>query len=358
MSSVTIQTHKVICKQPDNYLGWPTIGRLSDGKILVVFSGDRETHHCPYGKNQLIRSVDNGETWSPAQTINNTPLDDRDTGITVLRSGTIVVSWMTDKTWELLAEFAGFVPEETLTAWRRHCDKITPNLRRQWLGCWTRRSTDGGVSWEPAVPSVAQTPHGPIQLRNGLLLFVGVSKAAGRALVCASSTDEAKSWTQIGTFSVPDEFAKDLPFGEPHAVELPDERIVCMWRHTPRDRPKSTFFLHQCESSDGGRTWSMLRPTPIWGFPPHLIRLHSGALLVTYGYRREPFGQRACMSHDGGRTWDLENEIILRDDAPSGDLGYPATLELTPGEFLTVYYQIDPPDTKTSLFATRWSFEG
>ena len=50
----------------------------------------------------------------------------------MLRSGTIVVSWMTDETWELLAEFAGFVPDETLTAWRRHCDKITPNLRRQW----------------------------------------------------------------------------------------------------------------------------------------------------------------------------------------------------------------------------------
>jgi len=39
------------------------------------------------------------------------------------------------------------------------------------------------------------------------------------------------------------------------------------------------------------------------------------------------------------------------------DLGYPASLEIEPGELLTVYYQIDKLGEKTSLMATRWSIE-
>ena len=99
----------------------------------------------------------------------------------------------------------------------------------------------------------------------------------------------------------------------------------------------------------------MVHPTPMWGYPPHLVRLHSGDLLATYGVRRSPYGQRGCISHDGGKSWDIDNEIILRDDAPNGDLEYPATIELEPGELLTIYYQIDQPGEKTSLIATRWS---
>ena len=68
-----------------------------------------------------------------------------------------------------------------------------------------------------------------------------------------------------------------------------------------------------------------------------------------------PFGQRACLSYDGGRTWDIDNEIILRDDAPNGDLGYPSTVELAPGELLSIYYQIDQIGEKTCFIATRWS---
>ena len=81
-----IRWTRTIRKQPGNYLGWPSIARKADGEILVVFSGDREAHACPYGKIQMTRSRDDGEGWS--ETICNTVLDDRDPGITVLGSGT------------------------------------------------------------------------------------------------------------------------------------------------------------------------------------------------------------------------------------------------------------------------------
>ena len=53
--------------------------------------------------------------------------------------------------------------------------------------------------------------------------------------------------------------------------------------------------------------------------------------------------------------------IVLREDAPNLDLGYPASLEVSPGVVLTVYYQkpaLDPLDRhrhKAAIMATRWS---
>jgi hypothetical protein len=90
------------------------------------------------------------------------------------------------------------------------------------------------------------------------------------------------------------------------------------------------------------------------GKPPHLTKLRDGRILVTYGYRFAPYGERACISSDGGTTWDYDNEIIIRDDAPSGDLGYPASIELEDGTVLTVYYQQEYPGEKTCLMATKW----
>lgn len=124
--------------------------------------------------------------------------------------------------------------------------------------------------------------------------------------------------------------------------------------------------LWESYSDDGGRTWVAPFPTPLWGFPPHLLLLSDGRVLCSYGYRRPPFGQRACISADG-ISWDVSREIILRDDAPNGDLGYPASVELEPGKILTIYYQpnvprgtlqdMRPPDphrSKPAILGTVW----
>src|ERR1700744_4936716 len=74
----TILSTDVVCQEPGRYVGWPTITRTHNGELLVVFSGDRDAHICPWGVTQMVRSRDNGRTWSQPETINNTPLDDRD----------------------------------------------------------------------------------------------------------------------------------------------------------------------------------------------------------------------------------------------------------------------------------------
>ena len=351
----------VICRRPGRYLSWPTIARRDDGELLVVFSGEREEHSCPYGKTQLIRSADGGETWSEPLTIGDTPLDDRDAGIVVLRSGVIVVSSFTVPTWSRLDGFRTVYPAEQVDAWERSLNTVSDEQRERWLGNWTRRSTDGGRTWEEPVDSIASAPHGPIQLRDGRLLFLGVDHPGEPPyrLLAVESVDEGRSWRHIGTVPQAD---ADHAVAEPHPAELPDGRLVCLWRYQPEQLTEHRC-LRQTESGDGGRTWTETHATAILGYPPHLRRLESGALLATYGRRVPPMGHRACLSHDGGASWDTGNEIVLRDDAPdielpwpaTWDLGYPASVELAPGELLTVYYQIAPPDRKPSIQATRWS---
>ena len=76
-----ILSKQIICKQPGRYIGWPTIVRTRAGELIIVFSGDRDSHICPWGKTQLVRSSDEGKTWSEPVVIRNTPLDDRDAGL-------------------------------------------------------------------------------------------------------------------------------------------------------------------------------------------------------------------------------------------------------------------------------------
>ena len=81
----------------------------------------------------------------------------------------------------------------------------------------------------------------------------------------------------------------------------------------------------------------------------------SGALIMAFGRRCEPFGEFAWISYDGGETWAEEYAIDINTD--NGDLGYPATVELDDGSLLTVYYQQCPEDKYPSLLYTNWKLQ-
>jgi len=336
---------KVICKQPNKFIGWPTITKTKTNELLVVFSGNRDAHVCPFGITQMIRSKDNGKSWSDPETINNTPLDDRDAGILETKLGTLLVSWFTS--------FAFDTPElyKEKPEWIRHGEKISADTKQQWIGNWTRRSNNGGKSWEEPVKQIVSAPHGPIELADGRLIYVGTGKVNGLYNIgVEESTDDGLSWKLISTIEIPqDKSIND--FSEPHVVETSDGKLVAMIRYDPVDK-KEEWYLHQSESYDGGKTWTRAWETPIWGFPAHIHRLKNDWLLAVYGSRKKPYSERACISKDGGKSWDIANEIIFSET--NGDQGYPSSVQLDDGSILTVYYQIDKPGEKTSLKATHW----
>ncbi len=371
-----ILEHNVILRE--GYPGWPSIARKKDGELLIVFSGFREEHVCPYGKTVLLRSRDSGESWSDPEIINDTPLDDRDAGILVCSDGTIIVSWFTlCRNREIVLD-AGHYSRETKERWVRDIEAIPPEEIDTWTdpgkiepdygrrGHFIRRSEDGGLTWGPPIAVVPSSPHGPIELSDGRLLYFGNGGYERRkktsSLAAAESKDKGKTWEVIGGTTMftdlPEQEADTVSYmGEPHAVEYEPGKILVLLRHQTKPyRPEKTnnYKMWKTVSEDGGYTWREPEPTPLLGYPPHLLELSDGRILATYGYRFPPYGERACVSSDGGRTWDTDREIVLRDDSPDDDLGYPASLELPGGEILTVYYQRDNPEEKPCLQLTRW----
>ena len=159
------------------------------------------------------------------------------------------------------------------------------------------------------------------------------------------------------------------PFNESSLLCLPSGRIVALVRTASASKriPTDEKYLWQTHSDDGGKTWSEIRRTDIWGYPPHLLRLSNGSVLCSYGHRRAPYGICACVSHDECETWNIENEIVLRADGlttngtvtgkgVAADLGYPRTVELSDGSLYTVYY-ITLGDGVTHVASTRWSLD-
>jgi len=349
---------KPICAEKGRFIGWPTVCRLANGDVLAVFSGDRDGHICPWGKVQMVRSTDDGETWGEPVTVANSIVDDRDAGIVQMPDGEVIVTWFTSSAYRSPGILAKH-PE-----YRRHDEKLDQEAAKAALGYFLVRSRDNGKTWSKPekLSNCDQTPHGPIVLKDGSLLQIGrttrsaVSTDAGRyaktIITVSRSTDAGRTWTMLCP-EIPDrdgENSKAGLFHEPHVAELADGTLVGMVRYEGPDN-----CMRQTFSTDGGRTWTPMAKTDLLGLPPHLLVLPDGKVVCTYGRRlvNPGFGEFAAISDDGCRTWDVANEVSL---APSycHDLGYPSSCILANGDILTVFYQSPGLGEDQVLMATRW----
>jgi len=358
--------HGVVSSFPDDffgYFGWPTLARMEDGTLVAAASGLRNAHVCPFGRNVICTSSDDGQSWTSPQVANDSPLDDRDTGVVGLGQDKLLISWFTVHSLEK-AERAG----DQIERWREGYARMTEENARRWAGAWISTSDDRGESWNEPLKVPLTAPHGPILLRSGELLYFGkeflVEMAgflAGQGSIAAmKSADEGRTWEKLGTVPLYPGTVEGS-YHEPHVAELPDGKLLGLIRIENTRNSTSpiedlgliNFSLMQTISEDGGRTWSPAAPLNFHGCPPHLLNHSSGALICSYGFRREPYGERFMVSRDGGNSWDYH--YILRDDGPDGDLGYPSTVELGDGSLLTMYYQKPAAvGDKCSLLWSRW----
>jgi sialidase-1 len=364
--------HGVISSFPTDffgYFGWPTGARVGDGQLVVAASSLRNAHVCPFGRTVLCKSFDDGRTWTTPTVINDLPLDDRDAGIVPLGDNRLLVSWFSTDT-RLAAVYARYRDAEDPTYVRRYSDgfaRTTDEAAARWVGSWIRLSDDGGDTWTQPIRVPVTAPHGPIRLQSGDLLYLGKSfltdsrghRSGVGAIQAVVSTDGGHTWHTRGTVPLITG-TEEEQYHEPHVVELPDGRLlglIRMQNHGDAPRLEDLGLVHfslvQTESSDGGQTWTPARPLGFHGSPPHLMLHSTGVLVCVYGYRLAPFGQRAMISRDAGKSWTTD--LILRDDGPDSDLGYPSSIELDDGSILTVYYQKRiSAQEKCSLLWTRW----
>ena len=334
--------HRIIYKNPHAYCAWPDIKILADGDWVIAFCEAMRrpqiTHTDPTLMNVLIRSTDGGQTWDAYPQViagyDFAGMDDP--GMTQLSTGEVLVNTARNTAAPRdLAERDPAYADFTLRSdfpWASSFPKAE--------GTYVHRSMDGGRTW-PETARVDVTPFTSgytlrpiVELADGTLLLACYDESQ---VPCPSfvvpSHDRGRTWTGARMLASHPE----IGFFEPAIHALPGGRVLALLR----THEEGDYHLYQSHSDDGGETWSEPQPTPMRGLPPHFLHLRDGRLLCVYGCRWAPFGIRGCLSYDEGETWDIDNELILRDDFPNGDLGYPTSAQLDDGSIFTAYYGQD-----------------
>jgi len=359
-----------------SYFGWPTVAKLQNGKIAVSASGFRVAHCCPFGKAVISFSEDNGHTYTMPAPVIDTPLDDRDSGLGVFgKSGLMLTSFnnRVDEQKQFMLTYGdlnngGIKFEEHTNGYLDKADKesfkhsylklIDKETEEKYVGSTFKISNDCGVTFGKLQKSPITSPHGPIELSDGKILWVGTAFGASEYdNVLAYLFDKegnAEFLSEIPLIYNPEKKDEIVIMCEPHAVEANSGKLICHIRVHFGD----VMTLYQTVSTDKGKTWTA--PVRIIddnsGGPAHLLRLKNGNILCSYGERSAPFGVRIMISEDEGETWKY-NTRIYDNNSASGDLGYPSTVELENGELLTVFYARERTDGTAKIYQRRWRLE-
>ncbi|MEJ5199876.1 MAG: sialidase family protein [Anaerolineae bacterium] len=361
--------HTVIYREPGRYAGWPAnYGIWAWGDEIVV--GFTVGYHDPAGgfhardrrrpfTAMQARTLDGGRTWQVSPTPCHTP------GNRGLSADEHVVP-------ELGAHAA---IEQGLENAPIPCpggvDFAHPDFA---LMCGRTGLSAGARSWFYVSYDRCRTWQGPYALpmfgfsgvaaRTDYLvsgpdtctLFLTAAKANGEEgrVFCAHTTDGGRTFRLLSTIG-PEPAGYAIM---PASLRLGPGRLLCAVRcaERPPQAPVTRYWIDLYASDDDGATWRYAgRPVPdtgTGGNPPALIRLQDGRLCLTYGYRGHPFGIRGRLSADEGASWS--EEIILRADGGSHDLGYARTVQRPDGTIVTVYYFNDRPGDACYIAATLW----
>ena len=353
---------KTITPVEEPYAGWSTVARRANGELWVTWSGGRDGHVCPMGQVRAMTSRDDGATWTYPRVLLDSPTDDRDSGVLETAKGTLLVTTFTSLAYEdhlaksvMYMPVAGKssamrpMPPEVVARWQATQKRLTADERQAELGEWVLRSTDGGLNFSARIATIVNSPHGPLQLKDGRILYIGKELwTKNQRIGAVESKDDGLSWNWLS--EIPGRPGDDVErdYHELHAVESDDGRIVAQIRHQGKVDKNWTL---QTESTDGGKTWTIPRAIT-FGIPSQLLKLRDGRLLMTYGHRRLPFGNQARLSTDHGRTWS--EPMIVSGDGTVSDLGYPSTVELADGTLLTVWYENMKGLDRAVLRQAKW----
>ena len=371
MKTVNAAPKQILCDNTDSlffYFGWPSITRLPDGVLAMATSGYRLEHVCPFGKAVISYSQDEGKTWTRPAPVIDTPLDDRDSGIMAFGNGRVIFTSFNNTTqFQRNVNSRRHFNESPVV--RAKADLVDAYLnyveaigdQDKYLGSTYRISEDGGYTFGPIKTAKVTAPHGPCKLNDGSLLWIGRrfngydkfddgSKPYIEVWKMAADGNEFEYVSSIENIYMDGELELSC---EPHCIQLPDGKIICHIRvQSNGGAKKRVFTVFQSVSTDGGKTFS--KPVQLLGdlggSPAHLMLHSSGVLVSTYGYREAPYGQRVMFSKDEGETWDTD--YVIDALGQSGDLGYPATVELKDGSLLTCYYE--NKDGESKIMMNNW----
>ena len=370
-ASVRDVTHSRVCGGPDTYCGHPYQDGMFDfggGEIAVLHKhapcdyaslgsiGHAECHSR--AKIVMQRSLDGGETWQPGHRVlwdESAPLEER---MAFLRS--------TGSRAEIdlsRSDSAIFFARTRL-----HDEMSESNMQT-----FAIRSSDRGHTWEEhpiVVPPLHVTdPSSPmsrrplykdgvplIKLDDGYLVTIFYPEGENAPMLLGTG-DDGLTWDYLSMG--PHDTSGFGRVEYPAVLKASDGRLILFTTNNQGSRN----CLQVAESVDG-YSWSEYRPIVRVGASPWLSRpvvpqspyqlpggvmyrspwpmlLRDGRIVVIFARRKAPNGIGLIVSEDDGRTWS--DEVILRNDAPSSDLGYPVATELPDRRIFTAYYFNDEP---------------
>ncbi|MDH7494003.1 MAG: sialidase family protein [Candidatus Saccharicenans sp.] len=281
-----------------SYEAFPDVTRLKDGRLMVVFYAGYDHVSLPDKDHPLggricyVLSGDEGRTWSPAASLYDGPDDDRDPSIVELSDGRLLCNffslrkkdtgWEGLGTWLVRSEDDGKTwSQSELIARDYYCSSPVRPLSdgRLILGLYRQTeagshgavtiSQDGGKTWSRPVdidsggyPLDAETDV--IVLKDGTLY--AIQRSRGQSMCYSVSEDEGRSWSVSSPVGFPGHC--------PYLLRTPGDIIVLAHR-----LPGTS--LHY--SLDEARTWSEnILIDEVGGAYPSMVNLRDGSVLVVY----------------------------------------------------------------------------
>jgi len=283
------------------YQAFPDACRLSNGDILCVFYAGYGHVSVPTpewpkgGRIAMVRSLDEGRTWSAPEVLFDDALDNRDPHIAQMRDGALICSFFS-------------------------LDRTAPKGRE--IVVQLVHSRDGGKTWDATAQDLlpGYACSAPVrELTDGTCILGTYYERDGKAWGgVVRSTDHGTTWSS------------HIDIGKESDVYLDAETDVFQRRDGSLYAAlrSSKVHMHYATSKDLGLTWSPVQDIGFPGHAPHFTRLSTGEVLLTH---RVP--QTALhVSRDDGATW--QGPYVL--DRVGG--AYPATVELKDGTLLAIYY--------------------
>ena len=201
------------------------------------------------------------------------------------------------------------------------------------LEIWAIRSIDGGKTWidrQRILEGYNPNFFGFIQTRSGRLVATvpHVVRDPGRYAACSlTSDDDGKTWTRSHFVDLGGHGDHSGAM-EPAVAELSDGRLLMLIRtHWGR--------FWEAISDDGGLSWRTVHPSQIVApsAPGHLLKLHSGRLVLVYNGPPVREELSVAFSEDDARSWTKPVVIVRQKD---GQLSYPYIFERRPGELWVI----------------------
>lgn len=378
--SQIVEKQIAIVARPDRYISFPALVTLDNGELLMAFRSGRNCYrdfpealnlgwqhpHTDYGSEPWIaRSRDDGRTWTIEDPPRSRKLMDedhaqgigyQDVGFTKLPDGRVMLSVFR---WKYTDDppppnWATAVREEDLSS---HVAPRSPELTYDYRRYQPFRYAycpapiysicdASGRSWTPfkeiKITEPGSNRQWNLATRNGGVMLddntvgwpfyreIDMATRARSGCHLLKYDVRADRWSygaQLAAGSL------DAMMEEPLVHRHPDGKTLIGFYRTT-----SPGYMYSNVSRDNGKTWSPEVQTRVWGHPFAALNLGDDILLA-YGYRREPFGIRMCRLRGGDvNAFDPATEIVVRDDAASDDIGYPAMCIARDGAIVLAYY--------------------